>query len=111
MSIERDADDVARCFLLERELFDAGLADRARFDGEVIGLIGAGAFVAFGERLRGHAARAAAARRLVGAQRAGHDPRRARRPARRSASGDPVEVARRTASTRRAGRVDLDRPG
>jgi ribonuclease R len=51
MTIERDADDVARCFLLERELFGTG--DRgAAFDGEVVGLIGAGAFVAFGERLQ-----------------------------------------------------------
>jgi len=51
MTIERDADDVARCFLLERELVRG--ADRdAAFDGEIVGLIGAGAFVAFGERLQ-----------------------------------------------------------
>ncbi len=50
MTIERDADDVARCFLLERELFESGDRDGA-FDGEIVGLIGAGAFVAFGERL------------------------------------------------------------
>ncbi len=50
MMIERDADDVARCFLLERELRGA---DRdAGFSGEIVGLIGAGAFVAFGEGLR-----------------------------------------------------------
>src|SRR6202012_3655182 len=49
MTIERDADDVARCFLLERELFESGDRDGA-FDGEIVGLIGAGAFVAFGER-------------------------------------------------------------
>jgi ribonuclease R len=48
MTIERDADDVARCFLLEREL-SSGDRDRL-FGGEVVGLIGAGAFVAFGER-------------------------------------------------------------
>ena len=47
MSIERGADDIARCFLLERELYEEGF-ERA-FDGEVSGLIGAGAFVAFGE--------------------------------------------------------------
>jgi ribonuclease R len=46
MTIERDADDVARCFLLERLLFAEGW--EAVFDGEVIGLAGAGAFVAFG---------------------------------------------------------------
>ena len=46
MSIERSADRVARCFLLERELFE-GSWDR-EFEGEVTGLIGAGAFVTFG---------------------------------------------------------------
>ena len=50
MTIERDADDVAACFLLERSLFASGGPGRreAVFPGEVIGLIGAGAFVAFG---------------------------------------------------------------
>jgi ribonuclease R len=48
MTIERDADDVARCFLLERMLFEGGSAE-AVFEGEVVGLIGAGAFIAFGE--------------------------------------------------------------
>jgi ribonuclease R len=51
MMIERDADDVAGCFLLERELFEAGDRD-AVFEGEIVGLIGAGAFVAFGDRLQ-----------------------------------------------------------
>ena len=51
MTIERDADDVARCFLLERELFESGDRDAA-FEGEIVGLIGAGAFVAFGDRLQ-----------------------------------------------------------
>jgi ribonuclease R len=46
MTIERDADDVARCFLLERQLGQAGW--ETQFEGEVVGLIGAGAFVAFG---------------------------------------------------------------
>jgi ribonuclease R len=45
--IERRADAVARCFLLEKELFDSGW-DR-EFEGEVTGVIGAGAFVAFGD--------------------------------------------------------------
>jgi ribonuclease R len=53
MMIERDADDVARCFLLERELFEqarAGLSPDSGpvFVGEVVGLIRSGAFVAFG---------------------------------------------------------------
>jgi ribonuclease R len=46
MVIERDADDVARCFLLVRE-------ERNEFDGEVVGLIGAGAFVTFGDGYEG----------------------------------------------------------
>jgi ribonuclease R len=46
MAIERDADDVARCFLLERELLTSG--PETEFAGEVVGVIGAGAFVAFG---------------------------------------------------------------
>jgi ribonuclease R len=44
MAIERDADDVARCFLLQRQ---AGDPDKT-FEGEVVGLAQAGAFVAFG---------------------------------------------------------------
>jgi ribonuclease R len=51
MTIERDADDVARCFVLERALFDGGW--EREFDGEVVGLIGAGAFVAFGDGFEG----------------------------------------------------------
>jgi ribonuclease R len=46
MTIERDADDVARCFLLERELFESGWDDP--LEGEVVGLHSSGAFVAFG---------------------------------------------------------------
>jgi len=47
MSIERAADDVARAFLLERELFEGGWDQD--FEGEVTGVIGAGAFIAFGQ--------------------------------------------------------------
>jgi ribonuclease R len=47
MSIERAADDVARCFLLEAELFKRGW--QTEWPGEVIGVINAGAFVAFGD--------------------------------------------------------------
>ncbi|HWK17666.1 MAG TPA: RNB domain-containing ribonuclease [Solirubrobacteraceae bacterium] len=50
MTIERDADDVALCFLLERTLAEAGFGGETVFDGEVTGLIGAGAFVSFGEQ-------------------------------------------------------------
>src|SRR4030095_10647703 len=51
MVIERDADDVARCFLLERAMYD-GAWDTV-YDGEITGLIGAGAFVTFGDGYQG----------------------------------------------------------
>lgn len=47
MSIERDADDIVRCFLLERRVRSNGDPDEV-FEGEIVGLAGAGAFVAFG---------------------------------------------------------------
>jgi ribonuclease R len=51
MIVERDADDVARCFLLERDLYEGGW--ETVYDGEVTGLIGAGAFVTFGDGHQG----------------------------------------------------------
>jgi ribonuclease R len=45
MKIERDADDVAACSHLERRLYEDGW--ERDFPGEIVGLIGAGAFVAF----------------------------------------------------------------
>jgi ribonuclease R len=45
MTIERDADDVAACFHLEHRLYEHGWEQA--FAGEVVGLIAAGAFVAF----------------------------------------------------------------
>ena len=47
MVIERDGDDIARCFALEQRLYEGDW--QQRFIGEVVGLISAGAFVAFGE--------------------------------------------------------------
>jgi ribonuclease R len=47
MTVERDADDVARCFLLQRLLAQSAGRERL-FEGEVVGLISAGAFIAFG---------------------------------------------------------------
>jgi ribonuclease R len=47
MAIERAADSVARCFLMEAELFQRGW--QTEWPGEVAGVIGAGAFVAFGD--------------------------------------------------------------
>ncbi len=45
MDLERTGDDVARCFALERELLARGW--ETEYPGEVVGVIGAGAFVAF----------------------------------------------------------------
>jgi ribonuclease R len=47
MQLERDADDVARCFVLERLLVRDGPGQV--FEGEITGLIGAGAFLAFAD--------------------------------------------------------------
>ena len=126
MVLERDADRVAQCFLLERELFEEGF-DRV-FDGEVTGLVGSGAFVRFGEPggpgdARGVPARPPHPGRLVGAQRAGHDP--AQRRGRRDPHGGPGErpgrarrgAARarrpRTGGSRRpeSGKIGADAPG
>jgi ribonuclease R len=46
MIVERDSDDVARCFALERLLYEQG--HDQLFAGEITGLISAGAFIAFG---------------------------------------------------------------
>jgi ribonuclease R len=55
LRVERDAADVCSAFLLQRMLSEAGGAGRARarraapaFEGEVVGVIGKGAFVRFG---------------------------------------------------------------
>lgn len=47
--LERDADDICAAFLLERELREHGWENH--FEGEVSGVIGAGAFVTFGGEL------------------------------------------------------------
>jgi ribonuclease R len=71
--LEHKGDDIAACFLLEETLLDGGY-DQV-FAGEVTGLIGAGAFVAFGDASRargscrrgpGQASRAQAASDLRG---------------------------------------------
>jgi len=49
--LEMEADDVALCFLLERRLQDEGWEQE--FAGEVIGLVGGGLFVRFGEVFEG----------------------------------------------------------
>ena len=104
MAIERAADDVARAFLLERELFER--KREREFDGEVVGLIGGGAFVAFGDGFEGFLP----ARRLrgdwwelneEGTILMGEGSGRTIR------IGDPVRVAVRKVETAR-GRVELD---
>jgi ribonuclease R len=47
--IERDADKICASFLLEREVYEAG--PDHEFEGEVSGVVGAGAFVAFSGEL------------------------------------------------------------
>jgi len=49
--LELDADDVALCFLLDRRLHDEGWEQE--FVGEVVGLVGGGLFVRFGEVFEG----------------------------------------------------------
>ena len=47
MEIERDADDACLAFLLERRLAESGW--ETDWEGEVVGVVGAGAFVRFGD--------------------------------------------------------------
>ena len=103
MAIERMADRVARAFLLERELFENGFDQR--FDGEVTGLIGAGAFVRFAgghegllpvRRLRGDWWELNEEGTILTGERTGQTLR----------LGDPVRVQVERVETAR-GRVDL----
>ncbi|MEA2150040.1 MAG: ribonuclease, partial [Solirubrobacteraceae bacterium] len=103
MSIERLADRVTRAFLLERELFESGW--NQEFDGEVTGLIGAGAFVRFGDghegllpvrRLRGDWWELNEEGTILTGERTGQTIR----------LGDPVRVKVERVETAR-GRVDL----
>jgi ribonuclease R len=105
MKIERDADAVARCFLLERELFEGGGFER-EYDGEVTGVIGAGAFVSFGEGHEG----LLAVRRLRGDWWELNELGTILHGTRTGATirlGDPVRVRVRSVDAPR-GRVDLD---
>jgi ribonuclease R len=54
--IEHKGDDIAACFLLEQVLLEGGYEQA--FRGEVTGLIGAGAFIAFGDAPRARAKKA-----------------------------------------------------
>jgi ribonuclease R len=103
MQIERLADRVARAFLLERRLFEDGWDQR--FDGEITGLIPAGAFVRFGgghegllplRRLRGDWWELNEQGTILTGEATGESLR----------LGDPVRVAVERVETAR-GRVDL----
>jgi ribonuclease R len=85
MTIERDADDVARCFALELALYERGWDHE--FAGEVTGLIGAGAFVAFGPARAVAAAGAAGAGSERGGDPAPAPPYEGMLPVRRLAAG------------------------
>jgi ribonuclease R len=123
MRIERRADDICAAFLLERELDERGAGTRAAFapnsvvdatlvfEGEVSGLIRAGAFVAFGGELGDVYEGFLPARRLGGAERfeldqtetalVGEESRRKLR------LGDPISVQVSGVEAAR-GRVDLE---
>ncbi len=106
-SVERDADRVCAAFLLERELFEAGW-DHA-FDGEVSGVIGAGAFVRFAGELGDVYEGFLPARRLRGERFDLNETETAlvgRRSGRALAMGDPIAV-RVAAVEAPRGRVDL----
>ena len=98
MAIERDADDVARASCSSASCSSA--AGTREFDGEVVGRDRRRRVRRLRRRLRGPAAGPPAARRLVGAQRAGHDARR-RRAGSAIRLGDPVACGS-SESTRRA---------
>jgi ribonuclease R len=104
MQIERNADDVCLAFLLERRLHEEGW--ELPFDGEVVGLVGGGAFVRFGdERFEGFLP----ARTLRGEWWTLNELGTAlvgERSGRTLRLGDPVTVAVRSVSAPR-GRVDL----
>jgi ribonuclease R len=108
MAIERSADDVCAAFLLERERFEAG--PEATFEGEVTGLIDAGAFVAFGGALGDVYEGFLPARRMGGRERYDLDETETaivgRRTGRRVRLGDPVTVRVDGVQAPR-GRVDL----
>jgi ribonuclease R len=109
MALERDADDICFAFLLERELSRSGW--ERRFEGEVSGLIGAGAFVSFAGVPGGAAGEGfLPARRIGGDWYDLNEEQTAligRNTGRTLQLADPVEVAVRSVEPPR-GRVDLE---
>jgi ribonuclease R len=107
--IERDADDVCAAYLLRRELDERG--SETAFEGEVAGVIGAGAFVGFGGEL-GDAYRGFLPARTMGADRFELNETETALAGRESGAalrlGDPISV-RVGEVTAERGRVDLER--
>ena len=106
-TIERDADRVCAAFLLERELFESGW--QRDFEGEVSGVIGAGAFVRFAGELADVYEGFLPARRLRG-ERFDLDQTETaligRKTGRRVRLGDPISIRVDSVEAPR-GRVDL----
>jgi ribonuclease R len=114
-AIERDADSVCAAFLLGRELFEGGW--RQTFEGEVSGVIGAGAFVHFGGKLGDVYEGLVPVRLMRGEHYDLNEPETAlvgRKTGRAIRLGDPLTVRVDRVEAPR-GRVDLvpaeDRPG
>jgi ribonuclease R len=106
--IERDADDICAAFLLERELFESGWEEE--FEGEVSGVIGAGAFVHFGGRLGNVYEGFVPARRLRGERFELNEVQTAlvgTKTGRAVRLGDPISVRVEKVEAPR-GRVDLE---
>ena len=106
--IERDAYSVCACFLLERELFERG--PHTPFEGEVSGVVGAGAFVRFGGTLADVYEGFLPARRIGGRERYELDATETMLVGSRGGTavriGDPVSVTVDRVEAPR-GRVDL----
>jgi ribonuclease R len=109
MSLEHDADDICFAFLLERELAGSGW-DRS-FEGEVSGVISAGAFVSFVGVPGGAACEGFLPVRRIGGDWYDLNEEQTalvgRNTGRRVRLGDPVEVMVRSVETAR-GRIDLE---
>lgn len=106
--VERDADSVCASFLLQRELFERG--PDTRFEGEVSGVVGAGAFVRFGGALADVYEGFLPARRIGGRERYELDETETRLVGMRGGAavriGDPATVTVDRVDAPR-GRVDL----
>jgi len=106
--LERDSDDVCAAFLLERELFEGGW--HTEFEGEVSGVVGAGAFVRFAGELADVYEGFLPARRLRGERFELNEPETAligSKTGRKVRLGDPVSVRVEKVEAPR-GRTDLE---